>query len=79
MEKLIFKKEGSFKKVNFSVFKTGGYGQYVIIARYKGKDLKIHHDCSLNYDNCDSENAGERAEARKSIYCAIKNHYDGSR
>ena len=55
----------TFRKVNLSIEKANGYGQYIISATYKGNDLRIHTTDSECYDWLDDDSNKEKHQAAK--------------
>ena len=66
----------TFKKVELSISKASGYGQYYITAKYKGKELKVHTTNSECYDWLnDDSNKEKHQEAKRYAYGVIINAY----
>ena len=40
----------TFRKVQLSIVRGNGYGQYIVIGNYKGKEIKVHTTNSECYD-----------------------------
>ena len=59
----------TFRKVNLSIEKTNGYGQYIISATYKGKDLRVHTTDSECYDWLDDDSNKEKHQEAKRHAC----------
>jgi len=67
----------TFRKVNLSIEKTSGYGQYIISATYKGKDLRVHTTDSECYDWLDDDSNKEKhQEAKRHAYSKIVQAYE---
>lgn len=70
----------TFRKVNLSIEKTGGYGHYIISATYRGKNIRVHTTDSECYDWLDDDSDKEKhQEAKRHAYYkvveAYENHY----
>ena len=48
------KKEGTFRRVEFTITRSG-YGQYMLEAHYRGKDIKVHVTDSSLWDDIDED------------------------
>ncbi|MDA3780325.1 MAG: hypothetical protein PF487_08950 [Bacteroidales bacterium] len=70
------KRSGTFNKVTFEMIKGNGYGQYYIISKYKGVDLKIHTTNSDAWDWINDESNKEKhIQALRSCYLMIVDRY----
>ena len=64
----------TFRKVNLSIVRGNGYGQYVIIGNYKGREVKVHTTNIECYDWLnDDSNKEKHKEAKRYAYHAITN------
>ena len=67
----------TFRKVNLEIRKANGYGQYIISATYKGKDLEVHTTDSECYDWLDDDsNKQKHQEAKRYAYSKIVTAYN---
>jgi hypothetical protein len=66
----------TFKKVRLEIARGNGYGQYIVIAEYKGKLIHAHTADSEIFDwlNDDSDKA-KHQEAKRNAYTLIYNSY----
>ena len=66
----------TFKKVRLEIARGNGYGQYIVIAEYKGKLIHAHTTDSETFDwlNDDSDKA-KHQEAKRNAYTLIVNAY----
>lgn len=55
----------TFRKVNLEIKKASGYGQYYILATYKGKDIEVQTTDSECYDWLDDDSNKEKHQAAK--------------
>jgi hypothetical protein len=70
-------KTNSFRKVNFEMVRGNGYGQYVIIATYRGKKIKVHTTDSETWDWIDDDSNKEKHnDARRHCYYKIVEAYE---
>lgn len=70
-------KTNSFRKVNFEMVRGNGYGQYVIVANYKGKAIKAHTTDSEAWDWIDDDSNKEKYDdARRHCYYKIVEAYE---
>lgn len=71
------KKNGTYRKVKFTITRLSGYGRYQLEAKYRGKKISIFiNDASLWDDIDDEENKEERRYALKSAYERIVREYN---
>lgn len=73
-------KKGSFNKLKFTIepYKNM-YGHYIIKSTYKGLKINVVTTESNLYDDIDDNNhIKKQMEARRKIYCIIKNNIDYS-
>jgi hypothetical protein len=70
----------TFRKVKMSIRHGNGYGQYVISAHYKGKDIEVRTTISTIYDwlNDDSDKH-QHQEAKRTAYILIWRAYELSK
>lgn len=67
----------TFRKVELNITRANGYGQYYIIANYKGKEIKVHTTNSKCFDWLNDHNNKEmHQEAKKYAYRAVVNAYE---
>lgn len=67
----------TFRKVNLEIRRAGGYGQYIISANYRGKEINVHTTNSECYDWLDDESNKEmHQEAKRYAYNKIVNAYN---
>ncbi len=67
----------TFRKVNLEIAKTSGYGQYIITANYKGKEVTVHTTDSECYDWLDDESNKEKhQDAKRYAYNKIVEAYN---
>jgi hypothetical protein len=70
-------KNGKFRKVNFSISRGNGYGQYIIEATYRGKQVKAHSTDSEAFDFIDDEsNMEKHRDALRHCYSKIVSAYE---
>lgn len=70
------KRSGTLHNINFDMIKGDGYGQYYIIANYKGVDLKIHTNNSDAWDWIEDESDEEKhIQALRFCYHVIIDKY----
>ena len=65
----------TFRKVNFTMTRGNGYGQYYVIAEsYKGKRIVIHTTDSPTWDafNDEGETPEERKKHREALRCCYR-------
>lgn len=66
-----------FRKVEFNMSRGNGYGQYLIHAKYKGKDLVIHTTDSEAWDYInDDSNKKKHDDAKRHCYYKIVDAYN---
>ena len=64
----------TFRKVQLSIVRGNGYGQYIVIGNYKGKEIKVHTTNSECYDWLnDDSNKKKHQEAKRYAYNTIVN------
>ena len=68
------KKNGTYRKVKFTITRTG-YGQYMLEAHYRGRNIKVHVTDSSLWDDIDKEDGEYRRYALKTAYGRIVNEY----
>lgn len=69
-------KKGTFENVEFEMIQGDGYYNYCIIARYRGKDIKVHTSDSKVWDYVDDDSNEEKYnEARRYCYNKIVEAY----
>jgi len=62
----------SYRKVEFEMARGNGYGQYLIIGTYGGKDITVHTTNSEAFDWInDDSNPAMNKSARKFCYDKI--------
>lgn len=67
----------TFRKVNFEMKRGNGYGQYVIEARYKGKDIKAYTNDSEAWDWINDDSDKEKhQDALRHCYGKIVEAYN---
>jgi len=67
----------TFRKVNLTISKKSGYGQYEISAQYKGKAIAVHSTDSEAYDWLnDDSNKEKHQDAKRACYSAIVSAYN---
>lgn len=67
----------TFRKVNFTMRRGNGYGQYIIEAHYRGKDIKVHTTDSEAWDWInDDSNKEKHQEALRHCYYKIVEAYE---
>ena len=65
-----------FRKVNINISKLSGYGQYIIKATYRGKEMKVHTTDSECYDWLEDDSNKElHQQAKRHAYWKIVNAY----
>jgi hypothetical protein len=65
-----------FRKVELSISRANGYGQYYLSANYKGKQIKVHTTNSECFDWLnDDSNKEKHLEAKQYAYRTIVNAY----
>lgn len=69
----------TFRKVQLSVSRGNGYGQYEVSARYHGKDIKVHTTDSEIFDWLDDDSNPEKhQDAKRAAYLLIRNAHEQS-
>jgi hypothetical protein len=67
----------TFRKVKLEITRGIGYGQYIISATYRGKQVKAHTTDSECYDWLnDDSNKELHQEAKKHAYIKIVSAYE---
>ena len=67
----------TFRKVEFNMIRGIGYGQYYIVSRYNGVDLKVHTTDSEAWDYINNDSNKEKhMEALRHCYMKIKQAYE---
>lgn len=67
----------TFRKVELSISRGSGYGQYYITANYKGKEIKAHTTDSECFDYLnDDSNKKKHQEAKRHAYRKIVDAYN---
>lgn len=67
----------TFRKVKLEITRGSGYGQYIISATYRGKQVKAHTTDSECYDWLnDDSNKELHQEAKKHAYHKIVSAYE---
>lgn len=68
-----------FNKVEISISRVSGYGQYYITAFYKGKNIKVHTNNSECFDYLeDDSNKQKNLEAKRYAYSLIKRTFENN-
>lgn len=70
------RKKGTFRRVEFTITHLAGYGQYMLEAHYRGKDVKVHITDSSLWDDIDEDVDTKRMEALRSCYRYIVSEYN---
>lgn len=66
-----------FKKVEFEMVRDHGYNAYLIIGKYRGKDIQVRTNDSEAWDYLDDDsNKEKRDNARKYCYLKIVEEYN---
>ena len=67
----------AFRKVRLKIARGNGYGQYIVSAIYKGKQVSAHTTDSETFDwlNDDSDKA-KHQEAKRYAYSLIVNAFN---
>ena len=71
-----------FRKVEISIgrSKRGGYGQYTIYAKYRGKEIKVHTTDSEAFDWLEDDSNKElHQQAKRHCYSAIVRAYENQK
>lgn len=67
----------TFRKVNLEITKTSGYGQYIVSATYRGKDIKVHTTDSEIFDWLDDDGNKEKHQnAKRAAYGLVVRAYE---
>lgn len=65
-----------FRKVNLEISRGNGYGQYIVSAQYKGKQINAHTTDAETFDWLnDDSNKEMHQEAKRSAYNLIVNAF----
>lgn len=73
----IMTRTATFRKVEFTMSRGYGYGQYYIEARYRGKDIKVHTTNSEAWDWIkDDSNKEKHQDAKRYCYYQIVEAYN---
>lgn len=68
-----------FRKVEIEISRLSGYGQYLLTAKYKGKDIKVRTTNSECFDWLeDDENKEKHQDAKRYAYNTIRRAYEDS-
>ena len=66
----------TFRKVKLEISRGNGYGQYIVSATYKGKEISAHTTDSEIFDWLnDDSNVKMHQEAKRTAYSLIVNSY----
>ena len=72
-------KKAKFRKVEITMTRAHGYGQYYIYANYRGKQIKVHSTDSEAFDYLDDDSNKEKhLEAKRYCYREIVRAYNES-
>lgn len=67
----------TFRKVRLSVFRGNGYGQYIVRATYRGKEITARTTDSEIFDWLnDASNKAKHLDAKRSAYMLIRNAHE---
>lgn len=67
----------TFRKVNLSVFRANGYGQYIVRATYYGKEIIARTTNSEIFEWLnDASNKAKHIDAKRSAYMLIRNTHE---
>jgi len=67
----------SFRKVEFTMSRVNGYGQYNIIGKYRGKNITVHTTNSEAWDYLDDDsNKVKQMDAKRHCYNKIVQEYE---
>lgn len=70
-------RNGTFRKVKFSICQASGYGHYIIEATYRGKKIKAHTNDSEAWDYIEDDSNKEKYnDARRHCYMRITQQYN---
>jgi len=65
-----------FRKVNLEISRGNGYGQYIVTAEYKGKQINAHTNDAKTFDWLNDESNKEmHQQAKRSAYNLIVNAF----
>lgn len=68
-----------FRKVEITMSRGNGYGQYYVHAKYRGKNIKAHTTDSEMWDWLnDDSNKEMHQDAKRRAYSLIKRTYEDS-
>lgn len=65
----------TFRKVKFEMARGNGYGQYYILATYRGKSIKVHTTDSEAWDYL-NDDSSKGIDARRYCYNKIVEAYN---
>lgn len=66
----------TFRKLELTISRASGYGQYIISATYRGKEIKVHTTDAECFDWLDDDSNKEKhQEAKRYAYNAIVSAY----
>ena len=69
----------NFRKVELSISRGRGYGQYIISANYRGKQINVHTTDSECYDWLnDDSNKSKHIDAKRYAYRCVVSAYENS-
>jgi hypothetical protein len=72
-----FNQMATFRKVNLEISRGNGYGQYIITATYRGKEVKVRTTNSECFDWLnDDSNKEKHQEAKRYAYNAVVRAYE---
>jgi len=62
----------TFRKVNLDIKRDSGYGQYIILANYRGKDIEVRTTDSEAFDWLnDDSNKELHQQAKRHCYMKV--------
>jgi len=65
-----------FRKINLSISKGNGYGQYIVSAKYRGKNINAHTTDSEAFDYLENpDNKEKHLEAKRHCYYKIVSEF----
>jgi hypothetical protein len=66
----------NFRKIELNIARGNGYGQYYILANYKGKKIEVHTTDSECFDWLnDDSNKKKHLEAKRYAYYMVVESY----
>jgi len=72
-------KTATFRKVNLTVKRGNGYGQYIVSAQYRGKHIEVNTTDSECFDWIDdNSNKEKHREAKQHAYMKVKVAYEAT-